>query len=107
MTIHMVDLRQKPMSPGEIKRFVDRFGWPALLDSEGQAYADAGLKYLKMTDADLLQRLEREPKLLRLPLVRSGHALSIGPDEAGWKAMLTPAPPSPPRPSGKPASRNS
>ena len=105
--IHMVDLKQKAMSAGEIKRFVDRFGWAALIDSEGQAYLDAGLKYLKISDAELLQRLEREPKLLCLPLVRAGNALSIGLDESAWKAMLTSAPPSPPRPNGKPASRNS
>lgn len=107
IAIHMVDLKQKAMSPGEIKRFVDRFGWAALLDSDGLAYAEAGLKYLKVSGAELLQRIEREPKLLRLPLVRAGNALSIGPDEAAWKAMLTPSPASPPRPSGTPASRNS
>lgn len=86
-TIHMVDLKQKPMSAGEIKRYVERFGLPALLDTESSAYVDAGLKYLKMTDAELLGKIEREPKLLRLPLVRTGNKLSVGQDEAGWKAM--------------------
>jgi arsenate reductase (glutaredoxin) len=105
--IHMVDLRLKPMSAGELKRFVDRFGWAGLVDVEGHAYAEAGLKYLKISDSELLQRIEREPKLLRLPLVRAGNALTVGPDEAGWKTMLTPAPPSPAGSSGKPSSRNS
>ncbi len=36
--IQMVDLKQKPMSPGEIRRFVERFGLPAMLDTEGKAY---------------------------------------------------------------------
>ena len=31
ITIHMVDLKQKPISPGELKRFIERFGLPALL----------------------------------------------------------------------------
>ena len=26
VTIHMVDLKQKPLAPGEIKRFIERFG---------------------------------------------------------------------------------
>ena len=43
MAIQFVDLKQKPMSPGEIKRFVERFGLTGLLDSEGKAYVDAGL----------------------------------------------------------------
>jgi arsenate reductase-like glutaredoxin family protein len=60
-----------------------------LLDTDGAAYLDAGLKYLKMSDAELLQRIEQDPQLLRLPLVRSSHGRSVGHDEGGWKAMLT------------------
>ena len=86
--IHSVDLKQKPMSAGEIKRFIDRFGLTALLDTEGKAYLDAGLKYLKMPDSELLSRIEQEPMLLRLPLVRCGNKLSIGQDADAWKAML-------------------
>ena len=89
---HFVDLKKKPMAPAEIKRFIDRFAVNQLIDSGGAAYADAGLKYLKMTEAELLQRVEREPKLLKLPLVRSGNLLSVGQDEAAWKAMAEPRP---------------
>ncbi len=88
VSIHMVDLKQKPMSPGEIKRFVDRFGFAALLDSEGKAYIDSGLKYLKVSDGDLLGRIERDPRLLRLPLVRAANRLSIGHDEDSWNSMI-------------------
>jgi arsenate reductase-like glutaredoxin family protein len=86
--VHFVDLAKKPMSPGEIKRFVDRFGLAGLLDTESKVYADAGLKYLRVAETDMLARIEREPRLLRLPLVRSGNRVSIGPDEMTWKAML-------------------
>lgn len=85
--IQMIDLTQKPMAPGEIKRFVDRFGLSGLLDSQGKEYVDAGLKYLKVSDAEMLARIEREPRLLRLPLVRGGKFLSIGIDEESWKVM--------------------
>jgi arsenate reductase-like glutaredoxin family protein len=88
-TIQLVDLEQKPMAPGEIKRFVERFGLAGLLDSEGKAYIDAGLKYLKLSESDLMGRIERDPKLLRLPLVRAANRLSIGHDEEAWKEMLT------------------
>ena len=88
-SIQMVDLKQKPMAPGEIKRFIEHFSLARLLDSEGKAYIDAGLKYLKLSDSELLGRIEREPKLLRLPLVRGASRLSVGHDEDSWKAMLT------------------
>ena len=88
VTIQMVDLAQRSMAPAEIRRFTDRFGLPALLDMEGKAYVDAGLKYLRMPDPELLARIEREPKLLRLPLVRAGTRLSIGHNEEAWKSMI-------------------
>jgi arsenate reductase len=94
VTIHMVDLKVKPMAGGEIRRFIERFGLAGLLDSEGKAYIDAGLKYYKLSDAELLSRIERDPKLLRLPLVRGGKVLSIGHDEDSWKAMAEIANPS-------------
>ena len=86
--IQMLDLSQKTMAPAEIRRFTDRFGLAALLDTEGKAYTDAGLKYLRMSEADLLRRIAREPKLLRLPLVRAGNLLSIGHSEEAWQAMI-------------------
>ena len=88
VAFQFVDLKTKPMAPGEIKRFIDRFGLAGLLDTEGASYADAGLKYLKVSDSELIGRVEKDPKLLRLPLVRSANKLSIGQDEAGWKEML-------------------
>jgi arsenate reductase (glutaredoxin) len=88
VAIQLVDLKRKPMAAGEVKRFIDRFGLPSLIDTEGAAYIEAGLKYLKVSDAELLQRIEQDPKLLRLPLVRGANRLSVGHDEDSWKAML-------------------
>jgi arsenate reductase-like glutaredoxin family protein len=86
--VQSVDLNKKPMAPAEIRRFTQRFGLAGLLDTEGKAYVDAGLKYLKLSEPELLARMERDPKLLRLPLVRGGKRVSIGHDEESWKAML-------------------
>jgi arsenate reductase-like glutaredoxin family protein len=88
LPIQMVDLSQKPMAKGEIKRFIDRFGLAGLLDTAGKTYIDAGMQYLKLSDSQILERIGREPKLLRLPLVRGAKLVSIGHDEATWKAML-------------------
>src|ERR1700733_1536562 len=88
IAIHFVDLKLKPMAAGEIKRFIDRFGLTGLVDNDGKAYVDAGLNYMKLSDFELLSRIEREPKLLRLPLIRAGNQISIGQDETSWKAMV-------------------
>lgn len=82
--VHFVDLKVKPMSAGELKRFTDRFGLSALLDTEGAAWNDAGLRYMKMSDAEMIERIAKEPKLLRLPLVRSGNKFSVGQNPDAW-----------------------
>jgi arsenate reductase-like glutaredoxin family protein len=87
--VHLVDLRRKPIAPGELRRFVDRLGASALLDTDGRAYREGGLAYLKMDDAEIAVRLLATPKLLRLPLVRFEHAVSAGPAETTWKAWLS------------------
>jgi arsenate reductase len=86
--IHFVDLTRKALAPAEIKRFTDRFGLAALIDTDSKSWVDSGLKYLKMSDNQLIDKVERDPKLLRLPLVRSGKLVSFGKDEEAWKAML-------------------
>lgn len=86
--VHFVDLQVKPMSPGEMKRFLDKFGLAGLLDTGSKEYESAGLKYLRVSDAELLEKIARTPKLLKLPLVRGANKIGIGHDEAAWQSML-------------------
>ena len=77
------------MAAGELRRFVERLGAPALADRGGKAWRDGGLDYLKMTDAELAERLLADSRLILLPLVRFGNAVSAGRDEATWKGWLS------------------
>lgn len=88
MEVHLVDIRRKPMAPGELRRFVERLGASALADTEGKAWRDAGFGYLSMTDADLADRLLRDQRLLNLPLVRIDNGFAAGRNETAWKALL-------------------
>jgi arsenate reductase-like glutaredoxin family protein len=89
VAFQFVDLAQRPMAPAEIKRFVDRFGLQNLIDREGKPFDASGLKYMRVSDSDLMAKVEREPMLLCLPLVRSGTNLSVGQDEQAWKEMIS------------------
>jgi arsenate reductase-like glutaredoxin family protein len=42
-----------------------------------------------MDDDELAARLLADPRLLRLPLVRNGNAVTAGPDDATWKTWFT------------------
>jgi arsenate reductase len=90
VTVHFVDLRRKPLAPGELRRFVERLGARACADEDGRAWRDAGLAYLRMDDAELSERLLADFRLLRLPLVRHASACTAGPAEATWRSWLLP-----------------
>jgi arsenate reductase-like glutaredoxin family protein len=89
MSVHLVDIRRKPMAAGELKRFVDRLGAAALADREGRAWLDTGMGYLRMDDAELANRLLADQRLLRIPLVRFGNAVAAGRDPAAWRALVS------------------
>lgn len=90
MDVHLVDLHRKPIAAGELRRFVERLGARALADTEGKAWRDAGLGYLSMSDADLVDRLLRDQRLLNIPLVRIENGFAAGRDEAAWKSLVSP-----------------
>jgi arsenate reductase len=89
-----VDVAAKSPARGELRRFADRVGPSALLDTEGRRYRDLGLAYMRMDADELFERLLADPRLLRLPLVRMGSNVAVGADEAAWKAWLRPGAPS-------------
>jgi arsenate reductase (glutaredoxin) len=92
VAISFVDLRKRAIAPAELRRFVDRLGARALLEETSRAYRDGGLGYLRMDDAEVVERLLADPSLLRLPLVRFGNDVTAGRAEATWKAWLVERP---------------
>ena len=90
--ISFVDLRRRPIAPGELRRFVERLGAAACADTDGAAWRDAGLGYLRMTDDELAAKLLTDVRLLRLPLVRHGREATAGPAESTWQGWLAASP---------------
>jgi arsenate reductase-like glutaredoxin family protein len=80
------------MAPTELRRFSERFGATSLLDTSGRAYRDAGLAYLSLDDDAAFEKLLRDQRLIRLPLVRAGARLSVGLSEGEWRAWLSDSP---------------
>ena len=91
VNVTYVDLRRKPIAPGELRRFVERLGAAALLETEGRAYRDLGLGYMRLDDDEIVTRLLANNGLLKLPLVRCGNSCTAGPADSIWKGWLAAA----------------
>jgi arsenate reductase-like glutaredoxin family protein len=84
IAVHDRDLRKRPPSPNELRRWVDAYGPEGVVDPQSKPYLDQGLAYLSADAEDWLARFSAEPLLLRLPLARLGGLLAVGDDEEGW-----------------------
>jgi len=88
IVVHSSDLRKRPIAAGELQRFVQKLGARALMDVEGRAFADQGLAHMRLADGEIVARLMADVRLLRLPLVRHGNEMTVGPAEAAWAAWV-------------------
>jgi arsenate reductase-like glutaredoxin family protein len=86
--VHFVDLNVRAASKGELTRFVQKFGLEAVLDRDSKRFRELGLGAAHYSDQAWLDRLADEPLLLRMPLVRFGKALTVGPAEEEWKGWV-------------------
>ena len=82
---HFVDLQERAAAPGELRRFAQKFGVPALLDRTSRRFGDLGLSAARLSDERWLDKLAEEPMLLRMPLVRFQQRLTIGDAEDTWR----------------------
>jgi arsenate reductase-like glutaredoxin family protein len=87
---HFKDLQEWPASPGELRRFVQRFGVAELVDRGSRRFADLGLGAAQLSDERWLDKLAAEPLLLRMPLVRWQQRLTIGDAEPTWREWTGP-----------------
>lgn len=84
--VHFVDFNERSPALGELRRFAQKFGIPALVDKESKRYAELGLRSAMLSEERWLEKLSLEPLLLRMPLVRNQQQLTIGPAQETWDA---------------------
>ena len=85
---HFVDLAERAASPGELKRFAQKFGVGALIDKGSKRYLELGLQHARLSDERWLERLVEEPLLLTVPLVRYQHQVTVGLAEEEWRRWV-------------------
>jgi arsenate reductase len=84
--VHFVDLNERAASPGELRRFIQKFGVDAVVDRGSRAFAQSGMGAAHYSEQRWLDKLAENPLMLRMPLVRYQNELSVGDAEADWKA---------------------
>ena len=85
--VHSIDLRERGLSPGELRAVAQAVGGPeALIDREGARYRDRGLRAAAPTGPRVEQALADDPLLLKTPVVRNGKQATVGYHPEVWAA---------------------
>ncbi|MBA2318676.1 MAG: arsenate reductase [Euzebyales bacterium] len=87
IAFHDLDLRRHKLSPGELSKWVQRFGVEACLDPASKSYREQALQYVSAGEDAWLGRMGDDPSILALPLVRCGKELAVGDDPDGWRRI--------------------
>src|SRR5690606_3029659 len=59
--VHFVDLAERGASPGELRRFAEKYGTERLLDRESRRFAELGLRTALYSDTRWMEKLVEEP----------------------------------------------
>ena len=82
---HIVDLKERQLSPGELQNICQSIDAEELLDPDSKAYAKAGLAYMVY---DPVEVILQNPALLKTPIVRCGREVTIGLEPEIWSRWL-------------------
>lgn len=88
VAVHFVNLAERPAARGELRRFQERFGAAPLINRDTPRFKALGLHVSGDSPERLLERALSDPRLLRTPLVRHGHKVSVGHAPEEWTAWV-------------------
>ncbi len=86
--IQFIDLKEKGMSPGELRAVAARVGLDKLVDRESTRFRDKGLRVASFSGALLEKTLLDDPLLLRTPIVRNGKDATVGYAAEVWAGWI-------------------
>jgi len=83
----LMDLKKHKLGRKELDVFANAVGARALVDREGKKALERPVAHMS-TDSLILAELLNDPSALVSPIVRNGSRVTVGADEAAWKAWI-------------------
>ena len=90
LTVEIRPIVEQPPSKSELQKWIRASGLPVTkwLNTSGQSYRAIGKdKVAAASDAELIDSLSRDGKLVKRPVIVAGETVLVGYDEAGMKRL--------------------
>ena len=84
--LQFIDLKQKEVSPGELKSILKSVSYEDLINTKSKIYEELGLEHISY---DKFEKLLDYPELFITPIVRFSGKAVVGNAPETWKKMTT------------------
>lgn len=85
ISFHFKDIKEKPLSKGELDNITRKIKPEDLIDTENKHYESKGYQYMEY---DPKEEILKNPMLLKTPVVRNGPDASVGYEPSAWKVWI-------------------
>jgi len=83
--VEFIDTKKETPTSTSIRSWVEKAGIDLVFNSRGTKYRTLGLKELNLNEEGKVQWLEKEPMLLKRPIVETNDAVVVGFKEDDYK----------------------
>jgi len=77
-----IDVRESPLSQQELSRFLEAFGWEALINRRSTTWRGLSENEKATAQDKALQLLQMHPALMKRPVIESSAGLTLGTKQA-------------------------
>lgn len=88
VAFEFVDFKKQKPSLQQIQKWADTVGMDRLFNTKGTKYKSSGLDYKAMSDKERAEWLQKEPTMIKRPVVEEEDLVAVGFDEAALCALV-------------------
>ncbi len=86
--VTFVDFRENPIKPEKVASWAQQSDLNKLFNNRSRTYKDLGLAKENLEDADKVTWMQKEPLLIKRPVIEYDNGLMVGFDESTYKEVF-------------------
>jgi len=86
--VNFVDFKQTKPNEEQVSRWAQHATMKLLFNNRSRTYKDLGLSKLTLSDTDKIQWLQKEPLLVKRPVIEYKDAIIVGFDEENYRGVF-------------------
>ena len=86
--VNFVDFRENPVEPSKVSHWAKQSDLNKLFNNRSRTYKDLELSKETLEDSDKINWMQKEPLLIKRPVIEYDNQLIVGFDESSYKEVF-------------------